>query len=104
MSERIERWRSFVAKDPENPLHNFALAQALLREGEHAEGEAAFARCLQLDPEWMMAAVKRGRCLVALERWDEARAALDLGEALAVKLGHDEPFEEIRELREQLPG
>jgi predicted Zn-dependent protease len=103
MSDRIARWRALVEREPDNPLHNFALAQALLAAGDHAAGEAAFARCLELDPEWMVAAIKRGRCLVALERWDEARAALDLGASLATRLGHDEPFDEIRELREQIP-
>src|SRR5580765_142982 len=70
---KIERWQELVARDPENPLHNFALAQAWLGAGDFAAGERAFARCLQLKPDWMVAAIKRGRCLIALERWDEAR-------------------------------
>ena len=43
------------------------------------------------------------RCLVALERWDEARTCLERGADLATELGHDEPFEEIRELLDQIP-
>ena len=104
MDPRIERFRALVAKDPGNPLHNFALAQALLGAGEHEAAEQAFARCLELDPQWMVAAIRRGRCLVALQRWDEARAALDRGAALAQAQNHDEPWAEIGELRSQIPG
>ena len=100
---RIERWQGFVAREPDNPLHNFALAQAYLAAGDFANGERAFARCLQLQPDWMVAAIKRGRCLVGLERWDEARAALELGADLATRQGHEEPFAEIRELMDELP-
>ena len=103
MNEKIERWKGFVEKEPDNPLHNFALAGAYLAAEEFGPAEAAYGRCLKLDPEWMMAAVRRGRCLVELERWEEARTALTLGADLATKLGHDEPFEEIRELMDQIP-
>jgi predicted Zn-dependent protease len=103
MNSKIERWQALVAQDPDNPLHNFALAQALLGAGEHAAAEAAFARCLALDPNWMVAAIRRGRCLIALQRWDEARAALERGAALAQAQQHDEPWAEIGELRAQIP-
>lgn len=101
--DKIERWKSFVGKEPDNPLHNFALAGAYLQAGRFEEGAAAYGRCLELDPQWMVAAIKRGRCLVELERWDDAREALDLGARLAEAQDHDEPFEEIRELRDQIP-
>ncbi|MCB9897379.1 MAG: tetratricopeptide repeat protein [Planctomycetes bacterium] len=101
--EKIERFAAFVAKDPQNPLHNFALARALLQAGEFAEAESAFVRCLELDPDWMVAHIQRGRCLVELERWDEARAALERGADLATAQGHEEPFAEIRELLERIP-
>lgn len=101
---RIERWQALVAQEPDNPLHNFALAQALLGAGEPAAAEVVYARCLALDPSWMMAAIRRGRCLIALARWDEAREALERGAALATAQGHDEPWKEIGELQAQLPG
>ena len=103
MNDKISRFRGFVEKDPTNPLHNFALAQALLSAGDYEAGELAFARCLELDPAWMVAAIKRGRCLVELERWEEAREALQRGADLAVAQNHEEPFEEIRELLGQIP-
>ena len=102
--EKIERWKSFVAREPDNPLHNFALAAAQLQAGEFEAAELAYARCLELDPGWMVAAIKRGHCLVALRRWDAAREALELGARLATEQDHDEPFEEIRALRDQIPG
>lgn len=102
-AERIARFEAMVASDPDNPLHQFALSQALLGASEFDRAEQAFARCLQLDPNWMVAAIKRGRCLVALERWEEAREALDLGARLANEQNHEEPFEEIRELMDEIP-
>ncbi len=101
---KVDRFRALVEREPDNTLHNFALAQALLAAGDMAGAERAFARCLQLKPDWMVAAIKRGRCLIAQERWDEARAALELGADLATRQGHEEPFAEIRELMDQLPA
>jgi len=103
ISDRIARFAELVAREPDNPLHSFALAQACLGAGDFAAAEAAYARCLRLKPDWMVATIKRGRCLIELERWDEARAALDLGAELATRQGHDEPWAEIRELMTQLP-
>ena len=101
--EKIARFRALAEKEPDNPLHQFALAQALLGAGDHAQAERAFGRCLELKPDWMVAAIKRGRCLVELKRWDEARGCLELAGDLAQKQGHDEPWAEIRELMAQLP-
>lgn len=103
-AERVARFAAFVEKDPTNPLHNFALASAMAQAGDHAAAEAQFARCLELDSEWMVASIQRGRALIALERWEEARAALERGAELARQQSHEEPFEEIRELMEQIPG
>jgi tetratricopeptide (TPR) repeat protein len=102
--EKIERFAALVAKEPRHPLHNFALARALLQDGEFAAAEQAFARCLELDPSWMVAAIQRGRCLVELCRWDEARASLERGADLALAQHHEEPFVEIRELLDRIPG
>jgi predicted Zn-dependent protease len=102
-TERIARFRALAEKEPDNPLHRFALAQACLGAGDWAGAEQAYAACLALKPDWMMAAIKRARCLIELERWDEARASLDLGAELATRQGHDEPWGEIRELMALLP-
>lgn len=101
--DRVQRFRALVESDPDNPLHTFALAQALLAAADFAGAERAFARCLQLDQGWMMAAIRRGRCLVELERWGEAREALEEGARLAQAQHHEEPFDEIRELMDQIP-
>jgi len=104
LQQKIDRWKTFVERDPDNPLHNFALAGAYLQAADYENGAAAYARCLELDARWMVAAIKRGRCLIELKRWDEAREAIDLGAQLATEQDHEEPFEEIRELRDQIPG
>lgn len=102
-TDKIRRFEALVADDPKNPLHRFALAGAYLGAGQWALAEAAYGRCLDLDPGWMMAYIRRGRCLIELSRWDDARAMLERGAELASAQGHDEPFEEIRDLMAQLP-
>lgn len=102
-TSKIDRFRALVAAEPDNPLHNYALAQMLLAAGDHEDGAAAYGRCLELDPQWMMAAIRRGACLVALERWEEARESIEMGQRLAEEQNHDEPFDEIRELLDELP-
>ncbi len=101
--DKIERFAAFVERDPDNPLHAFALAQAYLEVEKHTQAEAAYARCLELNPNWMVASIRRARCLIELKRFDEARVALEHGADLATKQGHDEPFEEIRSLLDELP-
>lgn len=103
-AERVRRFQALVASEPDNALHAFALAQALLGAGRAEEAAAAYGRCLELDPQWMIAAIRRGRCLVELRRWEEARAVLELGARLASAQNHDEPFAEIRALMEQIPA
>ena len=75
---KIERFQALHDKDPDNPLHLFALGQACLAAEDHERAAATFATCLERDPEWMMAAIRRGRCLVQLGRFEEARASLEL--------------------------
>jgi tetratricopeptide (TPR) repeat protein len=101
--DKIERFRALHDKDPANPLHLFALGQAYLGAEDYERAAATYAACLERDPGWMMAAIRRGRCLVMLGRFDEARAALELGADLAARQGHDEPFVEIREWLDQIP-
>lgn len=102
-TDRIAFFSNLVEQDPGNPLHRFALAQAQLDAEDWAAAEATYAVCLDLDQGWMMAAIRRGRCLIELSRWAEARQALELGAGLAEKQGHEEPFEEIRALLDGIP-
>lgn len=102
-TDKIRRFEALVSEDPKNPLHRFALAGAYLDAEDWEQADAAYARCIEQDPKWMMAYIRRGRCLIELSRWDEARQMLDRAAGLATTLGHDEPFDEIRGLLEQLP-
>ncbi len=103
VGQKIERFSAMAQAEPENPLHHFALAQLLVREEEWERAAGSYRHCLELNPGWMMAAIGLSRCLIEMESWDEARDSLHLGSALATKQGHDEPFEEIRELLDRIP-
>lgn len=103
MSERVEMWQQQVAEDPDNELSRFSLAQALFAEKRWEEALLQYEEALGRKPDWMMAVIQKGQCLIRLGRVPEARAALAEGRALAVAQGHKGPQEEIDQILEDLP-
>ncbi len=86
--DRLLAMRSMVAKQPDNPLARFGLANELLKAGLHAEAEAELAAYLaRYDDEgngWM----RYADVLHTLSRTDDARAAAQKGIAAAQRFGH----------------
>ena len=86
--DRLLAMRSMVAKQPDNPLARFGLANELLKAGLHAEAEAELAAYLaRYDDEgngWM----RYADVLHTLNRTDDARAAAQKGIAAAQRFGH----------------
>lgn len=102
MSERIDLWKEQVAEDPDNELARFSLAQAYFQEKEWGNALAEYEAALAKKPDWMMATIQRGQCLIKLGRIAEAKAALLAGRELAVKQNHKDPQQEIDEILEDL--
>ncbi len=86
--DRLLAMRSMVAKQPDNPLARFGLANELLKAGLHAEAEVELAAYLaRYDDEgngWM----RYADVLHTLSRTDDARAAAQKGIAAAQRFGH----------------
>ena len=87
-----------VAKQPDNELFRFSLAQALLNEGHPAEAVEHLARCARKKPDWMMPRVLLGKTLLVLDRRTEARPWLEEALKLAVEQNHEDPERELRAL------
>lgn len=102
MGERVELFRRKLKGNTDNLLFRFSLAQALFDEAEFSEAEETFRLCLEEKEDWMLALLFRGRCLIELERFDDAIDALRLAVNAAVEQNHEDPEREARVLLEQL--
>lgn len=102
MATKLETFRAMVAKNPDNPLARFGLANEAMKEGLHDEAVAQLREYhARYDDEgngWSRLA----ESLVALDRIDEAREALDRGIAAARRYGHGGLATELELRKEEL--
>jgi predicted Zn-dependent protease len=88
MSSKLETFRAMVAKNPENALARFGLANEAMKAGLYQEAveqlEAYHARYDDEGNGWSRLA----ECLASLGRVPAARAALERGIASARRFGH----------------
>ena len=98
MSSRLEHFRALAARQPENPLFRFSLAQALEAEGHAEEALEHYSFCAAAKADWMMPRILAGKILARLGRKDEARPILEEALRLAVAQNHEEPEQELRAL------
>ena len=102
MATKLETFRAMVAKNPDNPLARFGLANEAMKEGLHEEAVAQLREYhARYDDEgngWSRLA----ESLVALDRLDEAREALDRGIAAARRYGHGGLATELELRKEEL--
>jgi choline-sulfatase len=78
-NEAIATYRSLVALDPENPLLNMRLADALLRSGKPQGSLSFFARVVKGGPITADPFVGYATALAQLNRLKDARAVLEQG-------------------------
>ena len=102
MSERVELFRRRVSENPDNPLFKFSLGQTLFNERNFIEAEKCFRICLKERSDWMLALLLHGRCLIELERPEEASEVLRQAAQVACDQNHEDPEREARTLLEQL--
>ncbi|WP_438483081.1 molecular chaperone DnaJ [Oleiharenicola lentus] len=93
---RSQQFADLVAKQPENELFRFSLAQALLNENRPADAVEHLERCSRKKSEWMMPRILLGKALVGLGRKIEAKPWLEEALALAVAQTHEDPERELR--------
>lgn len=95
---RIDQFSALVAKQPDNELFRFSLAQAFLAAGRGAEACAHLEVCCQRKADWMMPRIMLGKYLLAAGRTADAKPLLEAALALAEAQAHEDPASELRAL------
>ncbi len=99
---RVEQFSALVARQPENELFRFSLAQALLAEQRAAEAVSHLEFCVQKRADWMIPRIVLGRTLIGFDRRTEAKQLLKEALRLAVEQNHEDPERDVRALLAEL--
>jgi predicted Zn-dependent protease len=98
MTIRSAHFAALVARQPDNELFRFSLAQALTEEERGAEAVPHFEFCVQKKSDWMMPRILLGKLLVQLGRRAEGKPVLEDALNLAIEQQHEDPERELRAL------
>lgn len=99
MSDRIDKLRVYLEKDPTDTFTQFALAMEFLKTGQFQHSEQAFKRLIEIDPYYLGAYYHLGKLFHQQEHLELAHSTFIQGlEAANVK--KDE--HQIKELKEAL--
>jgi predicted Zn-dependent protease len=99
---KLDVFREMVAKNPENPLARFGLANEALKAGLHEEGVEHLRAYLARHDDEGNAWGRLGEALVALGQVDEAKIAIHRGIAAAQRFGHPGMANELTARLEEL--
>jgi predicted Zn-dependent protease len=102
MSARTEHFQTLVARQPDNELFRFSLAQALVADGRAAEAASHFEFCVAKKSDWMMARILLGKLLVQLDRRADAKVQFETALQLAIDQHHEDPERELRALLQEI--
>jgi predicted Zn-dependent protease len=98
VASRVDQFTALVARQPDNELFRFSLAQALLGENRPGDAVPHLEACAAKRADWMMARILLGKALLQLGRKPEAKPILAAALALAVEQHHEDPERELRAL------
>ena len=106
MRSRVDQFAELVARQPDNELFRFSLAQALAEAGRADDAIPHYEFCVARKADWMMPRILLGKLLLQLGRRVEARPLLEAALRLAVEQHHEDPERETRALLAELspPG
>lgn len=95
---RAQQFATLVAKQPDNDLFRFSLAQALLAENRPADAVEHLVFCAEKKSDWMMPRILLGKTLLGLNLRAEAKLRLEEALKLAIEQDHEDPERELRAL------
>ena len=99
---RIDTFRNMVAKNPDNALARFGLANEALKQGLWEEAHEQLVAYLAMYDDEGNGWGRLAEALEKLGRTDEARAALQKGIAASHRFGHGSMAAELEERLELL--
>ena len=99
---RLDTFRSMVARDPDNALARFGLANEALKAGLHEEAREHLVAYLAAHDDEGNGYGRLAEALVRLGRVDEGRAALRQGIAASHRFGHPSMAAEFEARLEEL--
>jgi predicted Zn-dependent protease len=100
---RSQQFQALVAQFPDNELHRFSLAQALLNEGRPEQALPHLEWCRARRADWMVPRILLGKALLNAGRPADARPVLEEALRLAIEQRHETPEAELRALLADLP-
>jgi predicted Zn-dependent protease len=102
VASRAEHFEALVARQPENEMFRFSLAQALVADGRSEEAVQHYRVCVKKKPDWMMPRILLGKLLLGLGRRADAKLLLEDALKLAVEQQHEDPERELKALLAEL--
>ncbi|MDX2187560.1 MAG: molecular chaperone DnaJ [Opitutaceae bacterium] len=99
---KSDTFRDMVARQPDNELFRFSLAQALTAECRYLDAVEHFRFCVKKKPDWMVARIQLGKLYLELGKKPEAILQLQEALKLAVDQHHEDPERELRTLLDEL--
>ena len=102
LPDRIAQFRKMANDDPDNELGHFRLGQLLLEAGQNEEAVQSFRRTLELSPQFSKVYQLLAKCLIALNRPDEAVEVLQKGFAVADERGDNMPRDDMGKMLGEL--
>ncbi|MCB9850046.1 MAG: tetratricopeptide repeat protein [Phycisphaerales bacterium] len=100
---RLEQITRMLENEPDDVFLNFSLAMEYRSAGEIEKAMAQFDRVITLDPAYLAAYMRKGETLMNNRQFDEARAALEQGVAVAKDAGDQHMLDNINEMLDMLP-
>ena len=98
---KIALFLALKEKFPQSEMPRWSLATAYEDAGRLDEAIAEFRELVAVKPDYCVAWVHLGACLIEEERYEQAIAALEEGRRLALEQGHEAPRSEADMLLEQ---
>ncbi len=99
---RVAQFEALVARQPDNELFRFSLAQALVAAERPADAVPQYEYCVAKKADWMMPRILLGKLLIQLRRPNDAKTLLEDALRLAVEQTHEDPERELRALLAEL--
>lgn len=99
---RITRFQDLVAKQPDNEMFRFSLAQALDGAEELVAAEGHYRICVETKADWMLPRILLGKLMLKTGRKTEAKPIFEEALQLAIDQDHEDPAAELQEILREL--